>query len=448
MVNPSPSEHRKDERNVSSPVIELIFNNRFAKSIKEFFKKLDATDLAKATVYYSKWAVGIGAVYGLVIYLVQGIPSNHQTARSEAWRVLNSALEQPGSGGRVQALEDLNNWSRVRDKFNIDSYFPALSESEFFSHLSGYIGDYLHGREIELKAVKLNKAFLRRINLKDADLDYANLQDSNLWNADLTGASLIKVNFQRTVLQDAKLAEANLRGANLSGANLFKANLSCSQEKLKCDDHFIGTKFIGASLIGVDLRGNDLSKCTIRRSIYDDSTSFPDGFRPDEYPDLIKISEGEDHSGKDFTNVNFSGADLKSVNLTGANLSGADLSQTKNLNPKNLSRMIYTQQTKFPDDFRLPSSVEAYLIRPGVNLSNKDLSGVNLSNLNLRGVNFTGTNLSNAHLEGTNLANAIISNDTTKFKGAYFDLYTQFPNGLNPDDLEMKFSGQNTPKFD
>ncbi|MDJ0572254.1 MAG: pentapeptide repeat-containing protein [Pleurocapsa sp. MO_192.B19] len=454
MVNPSPSENGEDGRNVSShPIVQSILNNRLIKGINQLFEKLDATAIGNAVVHWGKWGVIICGAFGLGAYLVQGIASNHKTARSEAWRVLNSALEQSGSGGRVQALEDLNNWSKLRDKFNIDSYFPVSSdvssESEFLSYLSGYIGDYLYGKEIELKAVKLNKAFLRRINLKDADLDYANLQDSNLWNADLTGASLRKVNFQRAVLQHAKLGGANLQGANLNGANLFKANLSCPEENLKCGEHFKGTKLIGASLIGADLTGNDLSQCEISRTIYNESTRFSDGSIPDELsPYLIKIGVRENHSGKDFTNVNFSGADLRLVNLSGANLSGADLSQTKNLDLANLSRMIYTQQTKFPDDFRILRSVPAYLIRPGVNLSNQDLSGVNLSGLNLRGVNFTGTNLSNAHLEGTNLENAIISRDTTNFKGAYFDLYTQLPKGLDPDDLKMKFSGQSTPKFD
>jgi hypothetical protein len=42
-----------------------------------------------------------------VIFILE-IPDRLKRDQYEAWQVINSALEQTGSGGRIQALEDLN----------------------------------------------------------------------------------------------------------------------------------------------------------------------------------------------------------------------------------------------------------------------------------------------------------------------------------------------------
>ncbi|KYC35381.1 hypothetical protein WA1_06025 [Scytonema hofmannii PCC 7110] len=83
-----------------------------------------------------------------------------------------------------------------------------------------------------------------------------------------------------------------------------------------------------------------------------------------------------------------------------------------------LIRSIYTETTKFPDG-NAPKG--AYLIKPGVNLSGKDLRGVNLNNANLVGVNLTGANLAGATLTNANLTNAQLKDanlDNTNLENA------------------------------
>jgi hypothetical protein len=145
-----------------------------------------------------------------------------KAANYQAWAVVNSAQGKGGSGGRIDALQDLNQ------------------------------------RGVSLAGVRVDGAWLEGIALAGAKLSYASLRESNLKGANLQGA--------------------NLEGADLTGVNLTGGNLS--EALLK------GTHLTGALLGAADLRGADLSDLrdwehlgTVTYLQIDGIRRAPDGFR-------------------------------------------------------------------------------------------------------------------------------------------------------------------------
>lgn len=157
----------------------------------------------------------------------------------QAWQVINLAQGKPGSGGRIDALQDLN-----KDR-------------------------------VSLAGVDVSKANLRFINLEKADLTDANFYEADLWNANfagafmgranLSGASMIKANLSKAQLLFAKLPGADLRMADLSGALMIHANLSGADLEganlsgaLLEDANIPRAKLLDANLSGADLKTADL----------------------------------------------------------------------------------------------------------------------------------------------------------------------------------------------
>jgi hypothetical protein len=122
----------------------------------------------------------------------------------QAWQVINSAQGKGGSGGRIDALEELH-----------EDGVPLVGVD---------VSDAF------LQQVDLNGAKLLRANFRSADirggsfvgsqLEFADLTSANLRNADLRSVDLRNAN-----LQDADLFEADLRQADLTGAHLSKTDL-------------------------------------------------------------------------------------------------------------------------------------------------------------------------------------------------------------------------------
>lgn len=145
-----------------------------------------------------------------------------KAANYQAWTVLNSAQGKGGSGGRIDALHDLNR------------------------------------NGVSLAGVRLDGAWLEGVKLPGATLTRSSLRETNLSGARLSGANL----------EGADLTEANLTGADLTGALLKGADLS------------------GAQLGTADLRQADLAEvkgwATIRNASYmlfEGTRHLPAGFR-------------------------------------------------------------------------------------------------------------------------------------------------------------------------
>ncbi len=121
----------------------------------------------------------------------------------QAWQVINTAQGKGGSGGRIEALQELE------------------------------------GDGVPLVGVDVSGAFLQGIRLSGASLVRADLhavdaRNSDFASADLAGANLHSGNFRHSnlsaaQLQNADLGEADFCSANLSSANLDGATLDAAE---------------------------------------------------------------------------------------------------------------------------------------------------------------------------------------------------------------------------
>ena len=122
----------------------------------------------------------------------------------QAWQVINTAQGKGGSGGRIEALQELN-----EDKIQL----VGVDVSSAF--LQG-----IHLEHANLLRADLSAADLRRSDLRFADLTYADMHAANFRGSNLENAS-----FSNADLKDADLVGVDLAGANLDGVDLTAADL-------------------------------------------------------------------------------------------------------------------------------------------------------------------------------------------------------------------------------
>jgi hypothetical protein len=145
----------------------------------------------------------------------------------QAWQVINTAQGKGGSGGRIEALQELNADKVPLVGVDVSSAFlqgldlkgANLMRADFSS------ADL---RNSNLIAVNFTLANLHSANLRDSSLDHAVFVNADLADADLAGSSLAGADLSGTVLDDADLRKADLmdvqwqeiksiKGANIAG---------------------------------------------------------------------------------------------------------------------------------------------------------------------------------------------------------------------------------------
>ena len=127
----------------------------------------------------------------------------------QAWQVINTAQGHGGSGGRLEALQELN-----ADGISLVGVDVSTA--------------YLQGIQLgkaRLVRANFSAADLRDSNLRNVDLDNGNLRAANLRGSDLSETSLHDADFTESDLTDASLAGADLSGAVLDAADLSNVNL-------------------------------------------------------------------------------------------------------------------------------------------------------------------------------------------------------------------------------
>jgi hypothetical protein len=118
----------------------------------------------------------------------------------QAWQVINTAQGKGGSGGRIEALQELN-----ADKVPL----VGVDVSSAF-----------------LQGLKLERANLLRADFSAADLRGSDLQSADFTNANLHFANLRESNLKNTSFQSANMTDVDLWGSDLSGAKLDDADMS------------------------------------------------------------------------------------------------------------------------------------------------------------------------------------------------------------------------------
>jgi hypothetical protein len=159
----------------------------------------------------SRWAflevleyLGILSVLIAVIFYFAESGDRRKQKHYQAWQVINTAQGKGGSGGRIEALQELN-----------EDHQPLVGLDA--------PGAFLQGIQLpgaNLLRCNLEAADLRDSHLVGADLEFANLRSANFRSGDLHLARL-----RHADLEDADLVGANLAGSDLGGTNLKNADL-------------------------------------------------------------------------------------------------------------------------------------------------------------------------------------------------------------------------------
>ena len=213
----------------------------------------------------------------IVIVLISFILTEQQRRNTEiyqAWQVIAAANNQPGSGGRKEALEFLNSEPIRFPK--IRSTFPWISFNWERQSLAGLAAPRAYFDELNLQEADLRRADLQETDLRLAKFQKANfkkaiLNKANLFQADLEKTILIETELKEAVLikadlNEAILIEADLSKADLSGADLRSANLR--------DANLSGANLSGTDLRGANLSGVDLTNAILLRTILIDTTEL------------------------------------------------------------------------------------------------------------------------------------------------------------------------------
>jgi len=141
----------------------------------------------------------LGILVAIIFYFVD---SGNRTKQRhyQAWQVINTAQGKGGSGGRVEALQEL-----LGDKVSL----VGLDVSDAY-----------------LYQVRLDKARLDRSNFHAVDARGGTFQKAKMEFANLTSANMRGSNFSQADLKNADLQDADLMGANFSEADLRETDLS------------------------------------------------------------------------------------------------------------------------------------------------------------------------------------------------------------------------------
>ncbi|MGA2594919.1 MAG: pentapeptide repeat-containing protein [Bryobacteraceae bacterium] len=175
-----------------------------------------------AAYYLSRWALlevleylsVLSVLFAVIFYFAESGDRKKQK-HYQAWQVINTAQGKGGSGGRIEALQELN----------LD-HVPLVGVNAAGAFLQG-----VQLRGANLLRSNLEAADMRDSNLEACDLEYANLRSANLRQSNLRNAKLESVELQGADLVNADLSGADLSGANLEDADLRNVNLQGAQWK-------------------------------------------------------------------------------------------------------------------------------------------------------------------------------------------------------------------------
>ena len=123
----------------------------------------------------------------------------------QAWQVINTAQGKGGSGGRIEALQELN-----EDKV------PLIGVDVSMAFLKG----------VKLEHARLARADFHAADVRDADLAAADFSSADLHSANLRNANLTHASFVDADITNVDLVGSSLKGANFDGADLEGADLS------------------------------------------------------------------------------------------------------------------------------------------------------------------------------------------------------------------------------
>jgi hypothetical protein len=185
-----------------------------------------------AAYYLGQWAFlevleylgRLSVVVGVIFYFSESGDRKKQK-HYQAWQVINTSQGKGGSGGRIEALQELNA-DRV-PLVGVD--VSGASLQGILLHNANLLRSNLSASDLrssdfsgaDLTYADLQSANLREANLRNAKLAHADLEDSDLVGADLTSADFSDVSLHNADLRDTNLARIHWQAIrDIAGANI------------------------------------------------------------------------------------------------------------------------------------------------------------------------------------------------------------------------------------
>jgi hypothetical protein len=137
-----------------------------------------------------EYAGSFSILFAVILYFAES-GDRTQARHYQAWHVINTAQGKGGSGGRIEALAQLN-----------DDHVPLVGVDVSLAFLQG----------VRLEKADLSRGNLNTTDLRGAHLAGAKLEWADLSRANLRGADLRRVNLGHADLWDADLVDADLGG--------------------------------------------------------------------------------------------------------------------------------------------------------------------------------------------------------------------------------------------
>jgi molybdate transport system substrate-binding protein len=141
-----------------------------------------------------------------VIFYFAGAHDRLEQKHYQAWQVINTAQGKGGSGGRIDAMQELN-----------ADHVPLIGVDARDAFLQNINLKSARLSRCDLSAADMRGALLEHADLADSELYYTNLRGANLRGSDLTDADMRQVDLTGADLADAAMDRTDLRYADLSG---------------------------------------------------------------------------------------------------------------------------------------------------------------------------------------------------------------------------------------
>jgi hypothetical protein len=192
-----PEPWSTTKRHAASRWLVPLFAFEYASDWVAYF--LSNWSFLEVLEYLGTFSVLIG-----VIFYFSESGDRIKQRHYQAWQVINTAQGKGGSGGRIEALQELN-----ADKV------PLVGVDVSSAFLQG----------LNLKGANLMRADFSSTDLRNSNLIGVNFTFANLHSANLRDSSLDHVVFANADLADTDLAGSSMAGADLSGAVLDDSDL-------------------------------------------------------------------------------------------------------------------------------------------------------------------------------------------------------------------------------
>lgn len=165
----------------------------------------------------------LGALSVLVAVVFYFVDSGNRVKQRhyQAWQVINTAQGKGGSGGRIDAMQELNADGVPLVGVDVSSAFLQGLRLRSANLLrADFSAADLRGSE--LSNADFTLATLHSANLRGSNLEHARFVDADLGNADLHGSDLTGANLAGANLEDADLGSADLRDVNWKGVKSLR----------------------------------------------------------------------------------------------------------------------------------------------------------------------------------------------------------------------------------